>query len=41
MSHASGTVYNQPVISTFKPNAAYVVRDQNVFSGMFAVRRFF
>ena len=34
-------VYNQPVISSFKPNAAYVVRDQNIFSGMFSVRRFF
>ena len=41
VSHGDGVVYNQPVISTFKPNAAYVVRDQNVFSGMFSVRRFF
>ncbi len=34
-------VYNQPVISGFKPNALYEIRDQNVFSGMFSVRRFF
>jgi hypothetical protein len=36
-----GVVYNQPLISGFKPNAAYVVRDQDIFSGMFSVRRFF
>jgi hypothetical protein len=41
VSHADGVVYNQPVISGFKPNAAYEVRDQNVFSGLFSVRRFF
>ncbi len=40
-SHDSGVVYNQPVISGFKPNAAYDIRDQNVFSGIFSVRRFF
>ena len=39
--HDSGTVYNQPVISGFKPDAAYEVRDQNVFSGIFSVRRYF
>ncbi len=40
---ATATVssYNQPVINGFKPNAAYEVRDQNVFSGLFSVRRFF
>jgi hypothetical protein len=38
---ADGTIYNQPVISGFKPNAAYEFKDQNVFSGMFSVRRFF
>jgi hypothetical protein len=36
-----GVVYNQPLTSGFKPAAAYVVRDQNIFSGMFSVRRFF
>lgn len=41
VSHAAGAVYNQPVTSGFKPNAAYEVRDQNTFSGMFSVRRFF
>ena len=41
VSHADGVVYNQPVISGFKPNAAYVIRDQNVFSGLLSVRRFF
>jgi hypothetical protein len=41
VSHAGGTIYNQPVISGFKPNAAYEIRDQNVFSGIFSVRRAF
>jgi Porin subfamily len=41
VSHADGTVYNQPTIVGFKPNAAYEVRDQNVFSGLFSVRRNF
>jgi hypothetical protein len=41
VSHGDNVVYNQPAISGFKPNAAYEVRDQNVFSGMFSVRRFF
>jgi hypothetical protein len=40
-SHAAGTVYNQPLTSGFKPAAAYEIRDQNVFSGLFSVRRFF
>ena len=31
--HADNVVYNQPVISGFKPNAAYEFKDQNVFSG--------
>jgi Porin subfamily len=39
--HADNVVYNQPVISGFKPNAAYEFKDQNVFQGMFSVRRFF
>ena len=39
-SHGDGVVCNQPVISGFKPNAAYAIRDQNVFSGQFWVRRF-
>jgi len=37
-SMGDGVVYNQPVINAFKPNAAYVIRDQNVFSGLFSVR---
>ena len=41
VAHGDNVVYNQPVISGFKPNAAYEVRDQNVFSGLFSVRRFF
>jgi hypothetical protein len=41
VSHDSGTVYLQPVVSGFKPNAAYEIKDQNVVSGMFSVRRFF
>ncbi|HEX2138899.1 MAG TPA: hypothetical protein VHG33_04215, partial [Woeseiaceae bacterium] len=41
VAHGDGVVYNQPVISGFKPNAAYEIRDQNVFSGIFSVRRFF
>jgi hypothetical protein len=40
-SHADGVVYAQPVISGFKPNAQYEIRDQNVFSGFMTVRRFF
>ncbi|MDQ8726206.1 porin [Bradyrhizobium sp. LHD-71] len=41
VSHGDNVVYNQPVISGFKPNAAYEIKDQNVFSGIFSVRRFF
>ena len=41
VSHADGTFYLQPTISGFKPNATYQIRDQNVFSGIFSVRRFF
>jgi hypothetical protein len=40
-SKNEGLVYVQPVISTFKPNAQYEIRDQNVFSALFAVRRYF
>jgi hypothetical protein len=39
--HGDNVVYNQPVISGFKPNAAYEFKDQNQFSGIFSVRRFF
>ena len=39
--HGDGVVYNQPVIAGFKPNAAYEIKDQDVFSALFAVRRFF
>ena len=41
VSHTPGSVYNQPSIVGFKPNASYEVRDQNVFSGIFSVRRYF
>jgi hypothetical protein len=41
VGHDDGTRYVQPVIQSFKPNAIYEVRDQNVFSGIFSVRRFF
>jgi hypothetical protein len=36
-----GATYTTPAIAGFKPNATYEVRDQNVFSGFFSVRRFF
>jgi hypothetical protein len=39
--HGDGVVYRQPIISGFKPDARYDIKDQNVFSGMFSVRRFF
>ena len=39
--HGDGTVLVQPAIAGFKPNALYEIKDQNVFSGMFSVRRFF
>jgi hypothetical protein len=38
--HASGATYTMPG-QNFKPTAVYEVRDQNVFSGIFSVRRFF
>jgi hypothetical protein len=41
VAHADGSVYLQPVASGFKPAAAYEIKDQNVFSGIFSVRRFF
>ena len=41
VKHADGVVYVQPVISDFKPNGQWEIRDQNVFSALFAVRRFF
>ena len=41
VGHDDGTRFVQPAISGFKPNAIYEVRDQNVFSTMFSVRRFF
>jgi len=39
--HGDNVVYNQPVISGFKPDASYQFKDQNQFSGIFSVRRFF
>lgn len=41
VGHGSGVVYNQPTASGFKAAGPYVVKDQDVFSGMFSVRRFF
>jgi hypothetical protein len=40
-SFGDGAIIAQPTINNFKPNALYEIRDQNVFSGMFSVRRFF
>ncbi|MEZ5764111.1 MAG: porin [Xanthobacteraceae bacterium] len=40
VGHASGVVYNQAA-NGYKPAGAYVIRDQDVISGMFSVRRFF
>jgi Porin subfamily len=39
--HGDGANIALPAIVNFKPNALYEVRDQNVFSGFFSVRRFF
>jgi len=39
--HGDNVVYNQPVASGFKPALSYEFKDQNVFSGIFSVRRFF
>ncbi len=41
VSHGDGAIFVQPAINSFKPDARYEVRDQNVFSGLFSVRRFF
>ncbi|MDQ8729409.1 porin [Bradyrhizobium sp. LHD-71] len=41
VSHGDNVVYNQPIIAGFKPNASYEIKDQDVFSGIFSVRRFF
>ncbi len=41
VSHGDGVIVNQPAIAGFKPDARYEVRDQNMFSGLFSVRRFF
>jgi hypothetical protein len=40
-SFGDGAIIAQQAINNFKPNALYEIRDQNVFSGMFSVRRFF
>jgi hypothetical protein len=39
--HGDNVVYNQSAISAFKPAASYQFKDQNIFSGIFSVRRFF
>jgi hypothetical protein len=36
-----GATYTPPTAVGYKPVTAYEVKDQNVFSGMFSVRRFF
>jgi hypothetical protein len=36
-----GASYTTPAVAGFKPVTAYEVKDQNVVSGMFSVRRFF
>ena len=40
-SSNEGATYTQAAVNNFKPAVTYEVRDQNVFSGMFSVRRFF
>jgi hypothetical protein len=40
-SKNEGLFVATPTIINFKPNATYEIRDQNVFSALFAVRRFF
>lgn len=40
-SSNEGALLLQPLIQGFKPNAVYEVRDQNIFTGTFSVRRFF
>lgn len=36
-----GALYTPPAVAGFKPVTAYEVKDQNVLSGFFSVRRFF
>jgi hypothetical protein len=36
-----GATYTTPAVAGFKPITTYEVKDQNIFSGMFSVRRFF
>jgi hypothetical protein len=36
-----GATYTPPAVAGYKPVTAYEVKDQNVFGGMFSVRRFF
>lgn len=36
-----GATYTPPAVAGFKPVTPYEVKDQNVFGGMFSVRRFF
>lgn len=40
-SENNGALLLQPAIQGFKPPAVYEVRDQNILSGTFSVRRFF
>lgn len=40
-SSNKGATYATPAVAGFKPIASYEVKDQNVFGGMFSVRRFF
>jgi hypothetical protein len=36
-----GATYTLPTATNYKPAGVYEVKDQDVFSGMFSVRRFF
>jgi hypothetical protein len=40
-SSNEGATYTQAAVNNFKPAVTYEVRVQNIFSGMFSVRRFF
>jgi hypothetical protein len=40
-SSNKGATYTQAAVNGFKPATTYEIRDQNVFSGLFSVRRFF
>jgi hypothetical protein len=41
VGHGDGVFYNQAAIVGFKPATTYQIRDQNIFAGIFSIRRFF